>query len=105
MLVSKFRVFETPIACGQERVDSIIKAACVLHNFIRIKERRFTMPALVHDEDSSQENQITHSQLVHSEINENSSAITLPDYLADYFLKPEAVIPWQWAYCITNDNN
>lgn len=100
MLVSKFRVFETPIACGEECVDNIIKAACVLHNFIRTKEGRLTGPALVHDEDRLQENQITHFQFVPSEINENSSAITLRDYLADYFLNPEAAIPWQWAYCV-----
>lgn len=101
MLVSKFRVFESPIACGEECVDNIIKAACVLHNFIRIKEGRFTMPGgLVHDEDTSQENQIPHFQVAYSEINENSSAITLRDYLADYFVTPEAAIPWQWDYCI-----
>lgn len=34
MLVSKFRLFEGPICCKEETINSVIKAACVLHNFI-----------------------------------------------------------------------
>lgn len=79
-------------------MDNIIKAACVLHDFIRIKEGRFTMPTLVHDEVNLRENQ-NNFQFPQSEINENSSAITLREYLADYFIKPDAAIQWQWDYC------
>lgn len=42
ILVSKFRLFEGPICCKKETINFIIKAACVLHNFIRIKQGIFT---------------------------------------------------------------
>ncbi|KAJ8931376.1 hypothetical protein NQ314_015721 [Rhamnusium bicolor] len=35
MLCSKFRVFHTPIACNVDKAENIVKATCVLHNFIR----------------------------------------------------------------------
>jgi hypothetical protein len=38
MLTSKFLVFEGPIACKEDYAVAIVKAACVLHNFIRILE-------------------------------------------------------------------
>ncbi|ERL93672.1 hypothetical protein D910_10960 [Dendroctonus ponderosae] len=38
ILVSKFRIFETSIAIKPTKIDKTIKAACVLHNFIRIEE-------------------------------------------------------------------
>lgn len=38
MMVSKFRVFETPIACSESTVISIVKCACALHNYIRKTE-------------------------------------------------------------------
>lgn len=44
MLVSKFRVLEAPISCKIENVDIIIKALCVLHNFIRKNDGRFSNP-------------------------------------------------------------
>lgn len=44
MVVSKFRLFEGSICCNEETVNFIIKAAYVLHNFIRIKQGIFTHP-------------------------------------------------------------
>lgn len=38
MLNSKFRIFEHSICCDEDRVINIVKAACVLHNFVRILE-------------------------------------------------------------------
>lgn len=38
MLSSKFRVFEVPMACDEKFVIAVVKAACVLHNFIRLRE-------------------------------------------------------------------
>lgn len=34
ILASKFRIFENSIAIYPEKVDKVIKAACVLHNFV-----------------------------------------------------------------------
>jgi len=46
MLVSKFRLFEGPICCKEETINNIIKAACVLHNYIRIKQGIFSHPKI-----------------------------------------------------------
>ncbi|KAJ8975683.1 hypothetical protein NQ317_001784 [Molorchus minor] len=41
ILTSKFRIFEGPICCEDETVKKIVQAACVLHNFIRVREGIF----------------------------------------------------------------
>lgn len=38
ILVSRFRIFEKKIACKLSTVDSIVKAACSLHNWLRKTE-------------------------------------------------------------------
>ncbi|XP_050314914.1 putative nuclease HARBI1 [Anthonomus grandis grandis] len=35
ILVSRFRVFEKPIACGLSSVDKIVRTCCALHNWLR----------------------------------------------------------------------
>lgn len=37
ILVSRFRIFQTPINFKLETIDSVIMACCVLHNFLRQK--------------------------------------------------------------------
>ncbi|KAK4882779.1 hypothetical protein RN001_006098 [Aquatica leii] len=39
ILVSKFRIFETSISIAPEKVDTIIKTACLLHNIIRQRDQ------------------------------------------------------------------
>ncbi|KAJ8926722.1 hypothetical protein NQ314_020838 [Rhamnusium bicolor] len=48
MMVSKFRVLETPISCKIDNVDVIIKALCVLHNFVRKQDGTLSIPAFEH---------------------------------------------------------
>jgi hypothetical protein len=38
-LVSKFRIFETPIGVNPDMTDDIIKVACVIHNMIRTVDK------------------------------------------------------------------
>ncbi|KAK5640416.1 hypothetical protein RI129_011227 [Pyrocoelia pectoralis] len=38
ILTAKFRIFDTNIAIHPTKVDKVIKAACVLHNLIRVEE-------------------------------------------------------------------
>ncbi|XP_025419624.1 uncharacterized protein LOC112689956 [Sipha flava] len=45
MLTSKFRVFEVPMACDETCVIAVVKAACVLHNFIRLREGKKYQPS------------------------------------------------------------
>lgn len=39
MLRSKFRLFDSPICCSMKTLVPVIKACCVLHNFIRVNDR------------------------------------------------------------------
>lgn len=41
ILTSKFRVFEVPMDCDENCVIAVVKAACVLHNFIRLREGKY----------------------------------------------------------------
>jgi hypothetical protein len=41
ILNAKFRIFEGPICCKEETVNSVIRASVVPHNFVRIRERLF----------------------------------------------------------------
>lgn len=35
ILVSRFRIFEKPIALSPEKTDSVVKTTCILHNWLR----------------------------------------------------------------------
>jgi hypothetical protein len=41
ILNAKFKIFEGPMCCKEETVNSVIKASVVLHNFIRTREGLF----------------------------------------------------------------
>jgi hypothetical protein len=41
ILNAKFKIFEGPIRCKEETVNSVIKASVVLYNFIRTREGLF----------------------------------------------------------------
>lgn len=52
ILVSRFNVFERPIAVGITKVDGIIKAALVLHNWLKMSSsERYTPTCSVDTED------------------------------------------------------
>lgn len=38
LLRTKFRIFDTPIGTASEKTDIIVMAACVLHNYIRVRD-------------------------------------------------------------------
>lgn len=98
MLVSKFRVFETPISCSVTKVIRIVKAACVLHNFIKINEKgnpNFSA------ENTSTENMSTLNRFIHQNQGRPSDqAIRNRDYLCEYFVKPYGSVPWQNNYIV-----
>lgn len=100
MLVSKFRVFETAICSKEETIINIIKAACVLHNFIRTREGRFTARNL---ESNSAQTDVSHLpdlELLPTAARNMSQAQINRNYLANYFIKNENALPWQWKYCV-----
>lgn len=52
MLVSKFQIFQRSILCQEKTAISVIKAACVLHNFIKIIEGKFSIPKVTKGNDT-----------------------------------------------------
>lgn len=96
MLVSKFRLFEGPICCKEETANSVIKAACVLHNFIRVKQGIFTQEKET-DEFCEDHPPVSVNRV--PEVNRNySEAQNIREKLCDYFVTPAGAIPSQWNH-------
>lgn len=51
LLVARFRVFEKPIALCSEKADSIVKATCALHNWLRKTTPNYIVRGSVDEED------------------------------------------------------
>lgn len=99
MLASKFRVLEIPIHCNVERIDNIVQALCVLHNFIHIHEGTFSEPAM--EQDTT--NYLNGNQPNQSQRNnqrQTNNAINLRNRLSNFFLKPGQILPWQEKYTV-----
>lgn len=92
MLVSKFRLFEQPIACKIETAESLIKAACILHNFIRVREGVFSTPSHPSTIDSMGYQNI---QDQGPSVRSTRVAESNRDTLCSYFVSHEGQVPWQ----------
>lgn len=108
ILVSRFRVFERPIAVGINKVDGIIKAALVLHNWLKMtSSESYTPTGYVDTEDLTTKSIIQgtwrtqnsswnglHNLQVHTNRNYTRSTYNVRDEYADYF-SGEGAVPWQ----------
>lgn len=104
MMAEKFQVLNTPIRCRDvSKINDIVKAVCILHNFVRKREGvQFTF------QPSQQENveMIAAPNILHSapptasRVNDRSTAYAVRNHLASYFWKPQASLPWQWKCCV-----
>lgn len=101
MLTSKFRIFERPICCDDKCAESVVKAACVLHNFIKYREGKFSEKKDFPLCNSPAVN-FTDNQHTQRGTRRLSRAAKLRDNLAKYFLHPDGAIPTQWAYINTD---
>lgn len=113
ILVSKFRVFRQPINAKLESVDSMVKSACVLHNFLRRRDgtsndRRYICTGDVDGEDATgrlnrgawRQQGLGSGMRDGGRMGSNSHTVragAARDRLADYFLSPEGLVPWQEA--------
>lgn len=98
MLTSKFRLLETPICCDINKIDNIIQALCVLHNFIRIHDGIFSNPG-VQPVDCEMEQVLSNA----GDSNRQRpaiSALDLRNALRDFFLHPNGALPNQEKYTI-----
>lgn len=95
MMTEKFQVLDTSIKCHTpEKIVKIIKAVCILHNYVRKREGITYNPQQFEDATAVNLN-ITPQNL---QITAQSSASNLRNYLANYFITPAAALPWQWKY-------
>lgn len=91
MLTSKFEVFQRPILCQEDTAISVIKTACILHNFIKVTEGRFSVPQIVKDNPGRRNPPAPPV---------NQSPYESRDYLKSYFLRSENALPWQGNYTV-----
>lgn len=86
IMSNKFRIFHRPLNTALPLTIKIVKASCVLHNFIR-------------DRDGfKQEHTLTVAGLqdIGTHNNHNiRSGDSLRDKFANYFISPEGKVPWQ----------
>lgn len=98
MLVSKFRVFERPINCSPTKVDSIVMAACVLHNYIRRHDGVLSTPR------TDQEITDAYHLLPQPPQQKHGRTATIAqqqrDRLCEHFLDPRNAIPSQFSVCV-----
>lgn len=94
MLVSKFRVFEQPLACKIKTCESVIKAACVLHNFIRMREGIFSTPSHPQSIDSMGVQNNQELPLIQV-ARPTRDAENNRELLCNYFISNEGQVPWQ----------
>lgn len=89
MMTQKFQVFLTTIRCLKyETINNIIKSACVLHNFIRLKDGH--QYSAVDFESSTKQTRTFNLQQDLVTVNPASSGATIRKYLTNYFITPQA---------------
>lgn len=96
MMTEKFPVLSTAIRCHRvEKVAKIVKAVCVLHNYVRLSEGvQYTAQNV---EITNVNNGLVPENLVVTPL---SSPQNLRNYLANYFITPQASLPWQYNCCV-----
>jgi hypothetical protein len=80
ILASKCRIFYHPVDVGAEFCDSIVKACCVLHNFVRQKDG-------IHFIDTVYLCPL--ESIPPYGVRGKLSAINIRDYFASYFTSPQ----------------
>jgi hypothetical protein len=118
IMAAKFRIFRRPIIADPDKVTSITKAACCLHNYLKISDIRSTSrnsrqycPVGYVDHEDSMGNVIpgdwrtetgTSSSLSRiSRLSSNThsqTAATIRDSYKDHFLTPEGELEWQYRH-------
>lgn len=81
VLANKWRVFHTPILVDPEFIDEIVKACCILHNFVRSRDG-------INYEDTEMH---PFSDVVNGGNGPRGKGLDIRDYIADYFLDKGAV--------------
>jgi hypothetical protein len=87
ILANKWRIFHRPLGVTPQFCDSIVKACCILHNFIRQNDG-FQL------EDTLYESNFKSIQAAGTR--QNTKGKHVRDYFAKYFMSPHGAVPWQY---------
>ena len=114
ILVTKWRIFRQPIIAKPDNVDLIVKAACVLHNYLRRRDgvsndMQYIPPGDVDQDVDGQVNPgawrseaqgsglVPHRGPLASNAHSRNAAEVRKRY-AELFVSPRGAVPWQWSY-------
>ncbi|KAL4121970.1 hypothetical protein QTP88_014385 [Uroleucon formosanum] len=101
MMASKFKILERSINFKTERIETVIKAVCVLHNFIRVYDGKYSIPREIQQEDVDiLLYEDIEGNLENNRTRPSYSAMEIRERLCQYFVKPYAALPWQNKYTI-----
>lgn len=101
MMASKFKILERPINFKTERIEMVIKAICVLHNFICVYNGKYSIPQEIQQEDVDiLLYEDIEGNLENNRTRPSYSAMEIRERLGQYFVKPYAALPWQDKYTI-----
>nr|XP_039263826.1 protein ANTAGONIST OF LIKE HETEROCHROMATIN PROTEIN 1-like [Styela clava] len=93
ILANQWRVYHRPIPLKPSNIDSVIKATCCLHNFLR----RDVAGAAPVDDNITVSTQLLHD-IPGSGGRATQSAQSVRNTFANYFAG-EGAVPWQWHHC------
>ncbi|XP_050297897.1 uncharacterized protein LOC126750304 [Anthonomus grandis grandis] len=93
ILAARFRIYKRPLECKLESIDSIIKATCVLHNYLGTREGR--SPNINEEQlgKSLPENQWL--PLAHRGVRATAESFAIRQNFCNYFNSDTGRIPWQ----------
>jgi len=86
ILANKWRIFHRPINVNIDFAEDIIKACCILHNFVRERDGYNFEHTLTDELNSLQQQENVQGSVV---------ANTIRDHFATYFESDIGAVPWQ----------
>ncbi|NP_001090585.2 uncharacterized protein LOC100036828 [Xenopus laevis] len=82
---NKWRIFHNAIQLEPDFVDIIIKACCVLHNFVRLRDGYIFQHTLTDDI----------PDIDWAPVGGPTGGMRVRDHFANYFMSPDGAVPWQ----------
>ena len=88
ILSNKWRIFHRPLNVRTSLAEDIVKASCILHNYVRCKDGYKFEDVLTVEGVGELARDITSRG--------SRNAVNTRERLADYFMSPEGEVPWQY---------